>query len=218
MFVTNAPDLTIDPDDDDDDLELYGALVRPLVKPRFIDVARLANAWCQHYPETAQRGNGGIVEPQNVAQDEDDGHQRLAYPSPPPQYERFDPFSTLYPGTTTWYQYTSEMNPLKVAMKISQGNPRTKQAHRYILMKPHPKPKHEGIHLLGVTCLEDSTSGIGGQGVLMMRNNPEMKRTFRNEVAMRTMIQNEATVRTMIQTIWLLGLVDIKEALRNIVL
>jgi hypothetical protein len=91
--VTNAPDLTIDPDDDDDDLELYGAPVRPPIKPRFIDVARLANAWCQHYPETAQRGN--IVEPQNVVEAEDDEHQHLAYPSPLPQYERFDP--VFYP-------------------------------------------------------------------------------------------------------------------------
>jgi hypothetical protein len=56
-------------------------------------VARLANAWCQHYPETAQQGNN--VEPQNVAEAEDDGYQRLTYPSPPPQYECFDP--VFYP-------------------------------------------------------------------------------------------------------------------------
>jgi hypothetical protein len=92
-LVTNDPDLTIDPDDDDDDLEFYGAPVQPPVKPRFIDAARLANAWCQHYPETAQRGNN--AEPQNVVEAKDDGHQHLAYPSPPPQYERFDP--VLYP-------------------------------------------------------------------------------------------------------------------------
>jgi hypothetical protein len=88
--------LTIDPDNDDDDLELYGGPVRPPVKPRFIDVARLANAWCQHYPETAQRGTGGNTEPQNVAETEDD-HQRLTYPSPPPQYKRFDPVFYLIP-------------------------------------------------------------------------------------------------------------------------
>jgi hypothetical protein len=82
----------IDPDNDDDDLELYSAPVRPPVKPRFIDVACLANTWCQHYLETAQRGNN--VEPQNVVDTEDDGHH-LAYPSPPPQYERFDP--VFYP-------------------------------------------------------------------------------------------------------------------------
>jgi hypothetical protein len=93
--VTNDPDLTIDPDNDDDDLELYGAPVRPPVKPRFIDMARLANAWCQHYPETAQQGIGGIAEHQNVAQNEDDRRQCLAYPSPPPQYEHFDPI--FYP-------------------------------------------------------------------------------------------------------------------------
>jgi hypothetical protein len=92
VIVTNTLDLVIDPDDDDDDLELYGAPVRPPVKPRFIDVARLANAWCQHYPETAQQGNN--IEPQNVAEAEDDGHH-LVYPSPPPQYERLDP--VLYP-------------------------------------------------------------------------------------------------------------------------
>jgi hypothetical protein len=95
-LVTNTPDLTIDPDDNDDDLELYGAPVRPPVKPRFIDVARLANAWCQHYPETAQRGNND--RPQNVVETEDDGHQDLAYPSPPPLYECFDPI--FYP--TPW--------------------------------------------------------------------------------------------------------------------
>jgi hypothetical protein len=93
IVVTNNPDLTINPDDDDDDLELYGAPVQPPVKPRFIDAARLANAWCQHYPETAQRGNN--AEPQNVVEAKDDGHQHLAYPSPPPQYEHFDP--VLYP-------------------------------------------------------------------------------------------------------------------------
>jgi hypothetical protein len=93
MAVTNDPDLTIDPDDDDDDLELYSAPVRPPIKPRFIDVARLANTWCQHYPETAQRGINN--EPQNVAEAEDNEHQRLAYPSLPPQYERFDP--VFYP-------------------------------------------------------------------------------------------------------------------------
>jgi hypothetical protein len=94
-LVTNNPDLTNDPDNDDDDLELYSAPVRPPVKPRFINVARLANAWCQHYPETAQRGNRRVDEPQNVDQTEDDGHQCLAYPSPPLQYERFDP--VVYP-------------------------------------------------------------------------------------------------------------------------
>jgi hypothetical protein len=88
-LVTNTPDLLIDPDDDDDDLELYGAPIQPSVKPRFIDVARLANAWCQHYPETTQRGNND--RPQNVVEAEDDGHQDLAYPSPPPRYERLDP-------------------------------------------------------------------------------------------------------------------------------
>jgi hypothetical protein len=92
-LVTNGPDLTVDPDDDNDDLELYGTPARPPVKPRFINVACLTNAWCQHYPETAQRGNN--VEPQNVAEAEDDGHQHLAYPSPPPQYECFDP--VFYP-------------------------------------------------------------------------------------------------------------------------
>jgi hypothetical protein len=92
--VTNDPSLTIDPDDNDDDLELYGAPVQPPIKPRFIDVARLTNAWCQHYPETAQRGNRRAVEHQNVDQIEDDGHQRLAYPSPL-RYERFDP--VVYP-------------------------------------------------------------------------------------------------------------------------
>jgi hypothetical protein len=97
--------LTINPDDDNDDLELYGAPVRPPVKPRFIDVACLANAWCQHYLETAQRGTGGNVEPQNVAKTEDDGHQRLAYPSPPPQYEHFDP--VFYP--VSW-----DNNPIPV--------------------------------------------------------------------------------------------------------
>jgi hypothetical protein len=93
VTVTNNPDLTIDPDDDDDNLALYGAPVRPPVKPRFIDVARLANAWCQHYPEMAQRGIGRTIEHQNVA--EDDGHHQLAYPSPPPQYEHFNP--VFYP-------------------------------------------------------------------------------------------------------------------------
>jgi hypothetical protein len=44
----NDPSLTINPDDDDDDLELYRALVRTPVKPRFIDMARLANAWCHN--------------------------------------------------------------------------------------------------------------------------------------------------------------------------
>jgi hypothetical protein len=71
-LVTNNPSLTIDPDDDDDNLELYSAPVQPPIKPRFIDVAHLANAWCQHYPETAQQGNN--VEPQNVAEAEDDGY------------------------------------------------------------------------------------------------------------------------------------------------
>jgi hypothetical protein len=31
--VTNTPDLVIDPDDDNDDLELYDAPVQPPVKP-----------------------------------------------------------------------------------------------------------------------------------------------------------------------------------------
>jgi hypothetical protein len=106
--VTNTPDLVIDPDDDDDDLELYGAPVRPPVKPRFIDVARLANAWCQHYLETAQRGIGENAEPQNVVKAEDDGHQDLAYPSPPPLYERFDP--VFYP--TPW-----DNNPVPIYLR-----------------------------------------------------------------------------------------------------
>jgi hypothetical protein len=106
--VTNNPDLAIDPDDDDDDLELYGAPVQPPVKPRFINVAHLANAWCQHYPETAQRGTEGNVEPQNVAETEDDGHQSLAYPSPPPQYERFNP--VFYP--VPW-----DNNPIPVHLR-----------------------------------------------------------------------------------------------------
>jgi hypothetical protein len=112
------------------------------------------------------------------------------------------PFSTLYPGTTTRYRYTSEMNPLEVTMKKLSGNPKTKQDHQHVLMKPHRRPKHEGIHLLGVTYQEGFTSGTGGQGVLMMKNNPEMKRIFRNEVAVRTTIQNEAVVRMMMRTIW----------------
>jgi hypothetical protein len=51
--VTNDPSLIINPDNDNDDKELYGAPVRPMTKPRFIDVTRLTNAWCQHYPGVA---------------------------------------------------------------------------------------------------------------------------------------------------------------------
>jgi hypothetical protein len=82
--VTNNPDLTIDPDDDNNNLELYEAPVRTPVKPHFTDVACLANTWCQHYLETAQRGV--IV---------DNKQQDLAYPFPPPQYEHFNP--VFYP-------------------------------------------------------------------------------------------------------------------------
>jgi hypothetical protein len=88
-LVTNNPGLIIKPDNDNDDLELYGAPVQPSVKPHFIDVARLANAWCQHYPGVIQR------EHQNVVQVKDDGHQQLMYPTPPPQYNCFDPI--IYP-------------------------------------------------------------------------------------------------------------------------
>jgi hypothetical protein len=114
--VTNTPDLVIDPDDNDDDLELYDAPVRPPVKPRFIDVARLANAWCQHYPETARRGNN--VEPQNVVEAEDD-RQHLAYPHRCHNTNVSTPFSTLYPGTTIQCHFISATNLLEVAMKKS---------------------------------------------------------------------------------------------------
>jgi hypothetical protein len=92
---------------------------------------------------------------------------------------------TLYPGTTTQYQNTSENNPLEVAMKKPSGIPKTKLDYRHVL-RPHPK--HKGIHLLGVTYQEDSTSGTQGQDGLTMKNNPEMKRMFWNEVAVRTMM------------------------------
>jgi hypothetical protein len=116
--------------------------------------------------------------------------------------------SILYPGITIRYWYTSKTNPLEVAMKKPSGNPKTKQVHQHVLMKPHPHPRHERTHLLGVTYEGDSMNGTQGQGVLMTKNNPEMKKTFRNEEAMRMMMW----------TIWLQGLVDIKEVLRDIVL
>jgi hypothetical protein len=109
---------------------------------------------------------------------------------------------TPYPGTTIRYRYISEINPLEVIMKRPSWNPKMKQDHLDLLMKPQTHPKHEGIRLLGVTYQEDSTSGTGGQGVLTMKNNPEMKRTFWNEVTTRMKIRNEAVVRMMVRTIW----------------
>jgi hypothetical protein len=85
----NNPGLIIDPDNDDDDLELYDALVQPSVKPHFIDVTHLANAWCQHYPGVVQH------EHQNIVQAKDDRHQQLVYPTSPPQYNHFNPI--IYP-------------------------------------------------------------------------------------------------------------------------
>jgi hypothetical protein len=63
------------------------------------------------------------------------------------------------------------------------------------------------IHLLGDIYLEDSTSGSCDQND-SIRNNLEMKRTFRNK----------ATMRRMMMAIWSLGLVDIKETRRDVVL
>jgi hypothetical protein len=110
--------------------------------------------------------------------------------------------STLYPGTITWYQYISEMNLLEVAMKKSRRNPKTKQDRQHVLMEPQLHRRHEETHPLGITCLEDSTSGTGGQGVLMTKNNPEMKRLYWNEAVTRMMSRNEETSRTMMWTIW----------------
>jgi hypothetical protein len=84
-------------------------------------VARLTNAWCQHYPETAQRGNN--VEPQNVAEAEDDEDQRLTYPSPPPQYERFDP--VFYP-----VPWDNNLVPLHLRDEPPRGH------HEEVTMEP----------------------------------------------------------------------------------
>jgi hypothetical protein len=72
-------------------------------------------------------------------------------------------------------------------------------------MKPHPK--HKDSHPLGNTCQEVSTSGTCDQEDTN-RNHPEMKRMFQNEVA----------VKRMMMIIWSLGLADIKETLRDVVL
>jgi hypothetical protein len=93
------------------------------VKPQFIDVARLANAWCQHYPETAQRGIEENVEPQNVVETEDDRHQDLVYPSPPPLYERFDP--VFYP--TPW---DNNLIPIHLRDEPPRGH------HEEVTMEP----------------------------------------------------------------------------------
>jgi hypothetical protein len=108
---------------------------------------------------------------------------------------------TLRPGTTTQYLSGSKNNTLEVTMKKPSGNLETRPDHQHILMKPHQK--HAEIHPLGDTCLEDSINGSCNPDGLI-KNNPEMKRTFQNKVAMRRL--------TWI--IWSPGLVDIKGAHR----
>jgi hypothetical protein len=217
----NTPDLVIDPDDDDDDLELYDAPVRPPVKPRFIDVARLANAWCQHYPETARRGNN--VEPQNVVEAEDDG-QHLAYPHRRHNTNVSTPFSTLYPGTTIQCHFISATNLLEVAMKKSWWNPKTKQDRQDVLMEPQTNWRHEETRPLGAIFPGGFTSGIEGLDVMMTMNDPDMRTSCltksQNEDTTRTIgkiPQNEEMLRMMIRTIWSPGLVGIKEVHKDIV-
>jgi hypothetical protein len=72
---------------EDDDADLYTAPERPVIKPRFNDVARVVHRWNrEHKPLNALA---------TTIKKDEDGDERLMYPTPSPSDEHFDP--VVYP-------------------------------------------------------------------------------------------------------------------------
>jgi hypothetical protein len=186
----NNPDLVIDPDNDDDNKELYGTLVRPTIKPCFIDVAQLANAWCENYPGVVDRisVNGKMntktllkLKTMNMNTLCTPRHHHQTNASTLSYYDSY----TLCPGITTQYLIGLGNNTLEVTMKKPSGNPRTRMDQHDLLMTPHLR--HKVIHHPGDIFLEVFMSGCLNQEGLT-KNKLEMKRTFQNVLATRNML------------------------------
>jgi hypothetical protein len=72
---------------EDDDADLYTAPERPVIKPRFNDVARVVHKWNrEHKPLNALA---------TTIKKDEDGDEHLMYPTPSPSSEHFDP--VVYP-------------------------------------------------------------------------------------------------------------------------